>query len=94
MSNIDLFEFGQKFKYASFKNKEKIGKGRFGVMYKAYLKDINQIVALKTLFYYDETSLDDLLKKVKYKIKHDNIIKFLGISQGILIFIKWINICP
>ncbi|RIB29288.1 kinase-like domain-containing protein [Gigaspora rosea] len=84
MSNIDLFEkieFGQKFEYASFKDKEEIGKGRFGVMYIAYLKDINQIAALKTLYDYDENSLADLLKKVKYKIKHDNIIKFLGISQ-------------
>ncbi|CAG8739536.1 7138_t:CDS:2 [Gigaspora margarita] len=67
MSNIDLFEkieFGQKFEYASFENKEEIGKGRFGVMCKAYLKDIKQVVALKTLYYYDENSLGDLLKKV------------------------------
>ena len=66
MSNIDFekIEFGQKFECASFKDKEEIGKGRFGVMYKAYLKDINQIVALKTLYYYDENSLGDLLKKV------------------------------
>ncbi|CAG8707522.1 27103_t:CDS:2 [Gigaspora margarita] len=67
MSNIDLFEkieFGQKFEYASFEDKEEIGKGRFGVMCKAYLKDIKQIVALKTLYFYDENSLGDMLKKV------------------------------
>ncbi|KAF0459335.1 kinase-like protein [Gigaspora margarita] len=84
MSNMDLFEkieFGEKFEYASFEDKEEIGKGRFGVMYKAYLKDKKQIVALKTLYYYDENSLDDLVKKVKYKIKHENIIQFLGITQ-------------
>ncbi|RIB28360.1 hypothetical protein C2G38_1513908 [Gigaspora rosea] len=67
MSNIDLFEkigFGQNFEHASFESKQEIGKGRFGAMYKAYLKDIKQIVALKTLYYYDENSLGDLLKKI------------------------------
>ncbi|CAG8680296.1 9693_t:CDS:2, partial [Racocetra persica] len=97
MSNKDLFkkfEFGQKFEYASFENKVEISEGKFGAICKAYLKDIKQTVALKTLYNYDEKSLDNWIKQVKYTIEvnHNNIIQFFGITQGMLIFIKWINI--
>ncbi|CAG8839892.1 41581_t:CDS:2, partial [Gigaspora margarita] len=57
------FMISLNFEHASFEGKQEIGKGRFGVMYKAYLKDIKQIVALKTLYYYDNNSLGDLVKK-------------------------------
>ncbi|RIB28356.1 hypothetical protein C2G38_2028600 [Gigaspora rosea] len=63
----ELFEkniSGQKFEYTSFENKEEIGKGGFGVIYKAYSKDVKQIVALKTLDHNDEHSLDDFIREV------------------------------
>ncbi|CAG8477378.1 6049_t:CDS:2 [Scutellospora calospora] len=86
----DLFKkltFRQKFEYTSFEDKKKIGKGGFGVIYKAYLKDINQTVALKTLDHDDENSLNDFIKEVKCitKVEHDNVIRFIGITQGMLI---------
>ncbi|CAG8559291.1 5631_t:CDS:2 [Dentiscutata heterogama] len=88
MSNKDLFkiDFGQKFEYTSFENKTKIGKGGFGVVYKAYLKDIKQTVALKSLDYDNEHSFNNFVREVKYtaKVNHDNIIQFFGITQGIV----------
>ncbi|RIB28357.1 kinase-like domain-containing protein, partial [Gigaspora rosea] len=39
----DLFK-GLRLEYASFENKTEIGKGRFGIMYKAYSKNEKQIV--------------------------------------------------
>ncbi|RIB28352.1 kinase-like domain-containing protein [Gigaspora rosea] len=76
----DLFK-GLRLEYSSFENKTEIGKGRFGVMYKAYSKDENQIVALKTLYDCDENSLFNLVSKVKHTVKHDNVIEFFGITQ-------------
>ncbi|CAG8717220.1 21394_t:CDS:2 [Cetraspora pellucida] len=87
MSNKDLFkkiDFLQKYEYSSLENKTDISKGQFGAICRAYLKDKDQTVALKTLCYYDdEKSLDNLIRKVKYttEVNHDNIIKFFGITQ-------------
>ncbi|CAG8849663.1 30175_t:CDS:2, partial [Gigaspora margarita] len=72
---------GLRMEYASFENKEKFGKGRFGVMYKAYSKNESQIVVLKTLYDCDENSLCNLVRKVKHTVKHDNVIQFFGITQ-------------
>ncbi|CAG8739538.1 7139_t:CDS:2, partial [Gigaspora margarita] len=61
-----LFEestFGQEFEYTSFENSEKIGQGGFGVIYKAYSKDVNRIVALKTLDHNDKHSLNDFIRE-------------------------------
>ncbi|CAG8850642.1 30734_t:CDS:2, partial [Gigaspora margarita] len=82
---LEKFDFGQKFEYASFENKEEISKGKFGAIFKVDLKDIKQTVALKTLYHYDEKSLDNLIRNVKYttEVNHDNIIQFIGITQGI-----------
>ncbi|CAG8849268.1 45649_t:CDS:2, partial [Gigaspora margarita] len=55
--------FGQEFEYTSFENNEKIGQRGFGVIYKAYSKDVNQIVALKTLNHNDKHSLDDFIRE-------------------------------
>ncbi|KAF0528702.1 kinase-like protein [Gigaspora margarita] len=72
--------------YASFEDKEEISKGKFGATckaYKAYLNDIKQVVALKTLYYYDEKSLFNWISKVRHTtyVYHRNIIQFLGITQ-------------
>ncbi|CAG8821868.1 6306_t:CDS:1, partial [Racocetra persica] len=48
------------FEYASFDNPAKISEGGFGVIYKAYFKDIKQIVVLKALDHDDE---DDFIRE-------------------------------
>ncbi|CAG8465393.1 3542_t:CDS:10 [Cetraspora pellucida] len=86
MSNKDLFNiaFGQKFEYASFEDKTRIGRGGSGTVFKAYSKDKKQMVALKTLDYDHEYSFDNFIREVKYttKVNHDNIIQFFGITQA------------
>ncbi|CAG8751738.1 13101_t:CDS:2, partial [Cetraspora pellucida] len=64
-------------------DKTRIGKGGFGIVYKAYSKDKKQTVALKTLDYDHEHSFDNFIREVKYttKVNHDNIIQFFGITQ-------------
>ncbi|CAG8682287.1 23995_t:CDS:2 [Gigaspora margarita] len=37
------------FEYEPFKNRKYISKGRFGTVYSAYLEDIDQTIALKSL---------------------------------------------
>ncbi|KAF0561748.1 kinase-like protein [Gigaspora margarita] len=66
------------FKYSFSEKPKKIGEGGFGVIHKAYLEEMKQIVALKTLDHDDEEAF---IREVKYtsKVNHDNIIKFFGI---------------
>ncbi|CAG8850221.1 44577_t:CDS:1, partial [Gigaspora margarita] len=42
-------EYIKSFEYGSFENKKVIGKGRFGTVYSAYSKDMDQTIALKIL---------------------------------------------
>ncbi|CAG8729175.1 32512_t:CDS:2 [Gigaspora margarita] len=92
MSNKDLFKlsFGQEFEYASFENMTKIGKGGFGVVYKAYLKDIKQTVALKSLDYDNEHSFDNFVREVcNTEVTIETAIPFL---KFIPIIIDIINV--
>ncbi|KAF0508853.1 kinase-like protein [Gigaspora margarita] len=68
------------FKYSFSEKPEKIGEGGFGGIHKAYLEDMKQIVALKTLDHDDEEAFN---REVKYttKVKHASIIRFIGITQ-------------
>ncbi|RIB29291.1 kinase-like domain-containing protein [Gigaspora rosea] len=86
LSCKELFEknsFGREFEYTSFENQKEIGKGGFGVIYRADSKDLNQNVALKTLDHNDEHSIDDFIREAEIitKVDHKNIIEFFGITQ-------------
>ncbi|RIB05398.1 kinase-like domain-containing protein [Gigaspora rosea] len=86
LSCKELFEknsFGQEFEYTSFENQEEIGKGGFGFIYRAYSKDVKQIMALKTLDHNDEHSIDDFIREAEIitKVNHKTIIEFFGITQ-------------
>ncbi|KAF0508855.1 kinase-like protein [Gigaspora margarita] len=55
----------------------------FGVVHRAYLKDIKQNVALKSLDYDNEHSFDNIAREVKCttKVNHGKIIQFFGLLK-------------
>lgn len=64
---------------------EQIGGGGVGIIYKGYWKKKNKVVALKTLF---DTRISEDLKQeyldellVMSRVKHSNIVKFLGANM-------------
>ncbi|CAB4415660.1 unnamed protein product [Rhizophagus irregularis] len=76
------------FEYDEFINVEKIGKGGFGIVSKAYWKSGRITLALKTLFNesIDEKNAKKFLKELKNLRKvgfHPNINQFCGITKDI-----------
>lgn len=81
----DLLFFGIHVKYTELhRRQQQIGKGNFGLVYKAYCK--NYRVAVKELFYNaeeKEATQKDFNKEVDIltRMQHPNIVRFLGAVQ-------------
>jgi serine/threonine protein kinase len=81
----DLLFFGVHVKYSElYRRQQQIGKGNFGIVYKAYCK--NYRVAVKELFYNadeKEATHQDFDKEVDIltRMQHPNIVRFLGAIQ-------------
>ncbi|CAG8514097.1 28135_t:CDS:2 [Gigaspora margarita] len=84
------------FSYKSLENFQPIESGSFGTVTRAYLKSAEKTVALKSLHnspvYNDDNTFEEFVREfpLTYKLQnisavdhHDNMIKFLGISQVI-----------
>ncbi|CAG8459199.1 8385_t:CDS:2, partial [Cetraspora pellucida] len=73
------------FGHDSFQDWKVIGKGGFGVVYSAYSRDTEKIIALKSLYCDDnDIPLDGFIKEIKNINRvahHDNIVRFFGITQ-------------
>ncbi|CAG8730662.1 685_t:CDS:2 [Cetraspora pellucida] len=69
------------FDYDPFQEMKEIGRGGFGAIKSAYSRDIEKIIALKSLYWDDnDISLNGFIKEVKNINRvthHDNIIHFL-----------------
>lgn len=60
-----------------------IGKGSFGVVYKAVNKTTNQIVAIKQINYDNDEELNDIMYEINLlkNLNHKNIVKYHGFMQ-------------
>ncbi len=67
MSNyIDWLEKSIEYEYSDFKNIQPIGRGAFGDVMRANLKNINTIFALKS--FNDKTTIKEIVKEVRYNL--------------------------
>ncbi|CAG8459412.1 12642_t:CDS:2 [Acaulospora morrowiae] len=80
------YGFIKSFDYKAFENCKPIARGAFGTVHKAYFRNIEKNVALKSL-HYDETDDEHFyndfireLQNISAVNYSDNVVKFLGIS--------------
>ncbi|GBC13887.2 kinase-like domain-containing protein [Rhizophagus irregularis DAOM 181602=DAOM 197198] len=72
------------YEYSEFKIINKIGKGSFGSVCRAYWKNTNQVFALKS-FNGDKTTLKEVVNEIRLQKKvdfHENILQFYGITRA------------
>ena len=70
-----------------FELHEQIGKGRFGVVYRATIKSTGEVVACKQYHIenFDDPIIEDLNREIDFLtyLNHDNIVKFKGYDSYI-----------
>ncbi|KAF8785118.1 cyclin-dependent kinase 10-like [Argiope bruennichi] len=80
-----LHVFGKCHLISEFEKISFIGEGSFGAVYKAKEKQTSKIVALKKLKFQKEESIPRSFPReanILQTLKHDNVIKFLGVAVG------------
>ncbi|CCF57088.1 hypothetical protein KAFR_0C00930 [Kazachstania africana CBS 2517] len=67
----------------SYQLKQVIGKGSYGIVYKAINRRTEQVVAIKELYYNNDTELQDIMVEIDLlkNLDHVNIIKYHGFIQ-------------
>lgn len=76
-------QFKKEYKSVQYQLKQIIGKGSYGVVYKAVNKKTSQEVAIKEVNYQDDEELLDIMSEIDLlkNLNHVNIVKYHGFIQ-------------
>ncbi|CAG8668555.1 7001_t:CDS:2 [Funneliformis caledonium] len=70
-------------RYSTFENKERIGQGSMGEVYKATSTEFQKTVALKKFKISSKFTINEIINEIKLHRKvdlHDNILRFHGVT--------------